>query len=163
MIGLQKFDHADYQQLISWISTEELLMQFAGPGFIFPLTIEQLNTSLSDKNRHAFKIVDTKKESVIGHAEVYVTEQTAYLGKIHIHKDLRGMGIGQLIVRKLLDFAFTELGQSRVELNVFDWNVGAINCYQKVGFVFNPAKKTERTINGKVWTALNMVIQKPAA
>jgi RimJ/RimL family protein N-acetyltransferase len=59
-----------------------------------------------------------------------------------------------------LNFAFKDLNQSKVELNVFDWNLSAIKCYKKVGFVINPHKKTERTVNGQTSMALNMSIDK---
>ncbi|HVF80655.1 MAG TPA: GNAT family protein, partial [Flavisolibacter sp.] len=144
-------------QLISWIDSEELLMQFAGPEFRFPLTKEQLDKSVNDSNRYAFKVVDAEQET-IGHAEIYLTENSACLCRIIIgEKELRGKGVGQLIVRLLLNFAFTELNQDKAELNVFDWNTTAIKCYEKAGFVVSPSKKLERTVNGKVWTAVNMV------
>ncbi len=58
MIALQKFDKTGYERLIRWIDSEDTLMQFAGPAFTFPLTNEQLEKSLKDKNRFAFKVVD---------------------------------------------------------------------------------------------------------
>ena len=33
-------------------------------------------------------------------------------------------------------------------------------CYRKVGFSINPAKKLERVINSKLWTAINMKLEK---
>jgi len=70
MIRLEKFDKDSYADLISWINSEEELMQFAGPSFNFPLTNEQLETSLSDTNRFAFKIVNNKTNTSIGHSEI---------------------------------------------------------------------------------------------
>jgi hypothetical protein len=37
VIRLKKFDRSAYATLISWIDTEEMLMQFGGPNFSFPL------------------------------------------------------------------------------------------------------------------------------
>ncbi len=39
------------------------------------------------------------------------------------------------MVQQLLDIAFIDLKQSKVELNVFDWNISAIKCYDKAGSV----------------------------
>jgi len=90
-----------------------------------------------------------------------LTEHSAYLGKILIGiKEQRGKGLGQQIVHLLLDVAFSTLGQPKVELNVFDWNIEAIKCYEKVGFVINPGKKNERQIKNETWTAINMVLDK---
>jgi RimJ/RimL family protein N-acetyltransferase len=160
MIQLEKFDNKNYDLLISWIDSAEMLMQFAGPAFTFPLTREQLDTSLSDKNRLAFKVVDTSNEH-IGHAEVYVTSQCAYLGRILIGApQLRGKGLGLQIVSSLLVYCFEVLQQTNVALNVFDWNIGAIKCYEKAGFRINPDKKVERKVNEQTWVALNMTIDK---
>lgn len=161
MIALQKFERSDYERLISWIDDAESLMQFAGPHFTFPLTAEQLTESLRDKNRHAFRLLHLEKQEVIGHAEIYAGEQTAHLGRIIIgDKNLRGQGLGRLVVHELLKLVFLTLDKPRAELNVFDWNAPAIKCYAKAGFIFNPDKKFERSINSKSWIALNMFIEK---
>jgi RimJ/RimL family protein N-acetyltransferase len=161
MIILQKFTKRDYNGLISWIDSKETLMQFARPGFTFPLTSEQLDKSLSDKNRFAFTVIDTESGDCIGHSEIYLKEASASLGRILIgDEELRGKGLGKKIVIQLLDYSFNILNQSQVELNVFDWNISAIKCYEKVGFTINPEKKAERKINGETWVALNMTLDK---
>jgi len=161
MIQLEKFDKEFYADLISWVDSEETLMQFAGPAFNFPLTNEQLDKSLSDKNRYAFRVVDTSTNLSIGHSEIYLTNNSAYFGRILIgDKKQRGKGIGQQILNLLLDFTFSNLERTKVELNVFDWNITAIKCYEKVGFVINQDKKLERKINHEIWTAINMTINK---
>ena len=107
MIGLEKFHRDFYAELISWVTTEEQLMQFAGPAFNFPLTSEQLDKSLSDKNRFAFRVVNDRTNVSIGHSEIYLTDQSAYLGRILIGDvEQRGKGLGQQIVNLLLNFIF---------------------------------------------------------
>ena len=161
MIALQPFDATCYARLIEWVDSEESLMQFAGPAFSFPLTEDQLEKSLSDKKRFAFSVIDKSRKEAIGHSEIYLAENSAYLGRILIgDASLRGQGIGQQTVALLLEYAFINLQQSKAELNVFDWNVSAIRCYQKCGFVINPSKKLERKVNGKIWIAINMVLTK---
>lgn len=161
MIRLETFGKESYEELISWICSEEQLMQFAGPAFTFPLTNEQLEISLSDKNRFAFKVVNCETNIVIGYSEIYLTHQSAYLGRITIgDKEQRSKGLGQQIVNLLLDFVFSKLEKTKAELNVFDWNIEAIKCYEKTGFVINPNKKNKRQIKTEVWTAINMTIDK---
>lgn len=161
MIQLQAFIPADYDHLISWVGSAESLMQFAGPAFNFPLTHEQLLASLSDEKRFAFKVINTDNNKIISHAEIYLTSEAAHLGRILIGDEKqRGKGIGQAIVAQLLHIAFEEMNQSLATLNVFDWNLAAIKCYEKVGFKINPDKTLVRTVNDKTWTALNMVMHK---
>ena len=150
-----------YADLICWVDSEEALMQFAGPAFSFPLTNEQLDLSLSEKNRYAFRVIDNGTNLSIGHCEIFLTDTSAYLGRILIvDQEQRGKGLGKQVVNLLLDFAFHNLDRTKVELNVFDFNIIAIKCYEKVGFAINPDKKFERKINDETWTALNMTINK---
>ena len=108
-------------------------------------------------------VVDEATRTSLGHCEIYLTETSALLGRIIIGEaQWRGKGLGEQIVNRLLEIAFTELNQNMAELNVFDWNIGAIKCYEKCGFTINPNKKYTREINGKTWTAVNMVLDKDA-
>ena len=161
MVHLEKFDQHGYDLLLSWADSAESLMQFAGPGFTYPLTRQQLDKSLSDENRLAFKLVGTGSQKMIGYAEIYLTSESAYLGRILIGNPLdRGKGLGSQLVTLLVTYAFTVLAQAKVQLNVFEWNTGAIRCYEKAGFKWNLEKKAERAINGKTWTSVNMSLDR---
>ena len=125
------------------MDSAESLMQFAGPGFTYPLTRQQLDKSLSDENRLAFKLVGTGSEMMVGYAEIYLTPESAYLGRILIGNPLdRGKGLGSQLVTLLVTYAFTVLAKAKVQLNVFEWNTGAIRCYEKAGFKWNLEKKS---------------------
>lgn len=157
MIRLEKFDTAFYPQLIDSIKDARELMQFAGPEFTFPLTEEQIETSLSDENRIAFRVVNVSNDSTIGHCEICFKDSFANLGRILIMDEtLRGKGIGKQIVTLLLEFILENSKQRNVELNVFDFNISAIKCYEKIGFVINPDKKFVREMDDETWIALNM-------
>lgn len=159
MIKLEKFTSKHFEDLISWVDNEEELMQFAGPAYTFPLTKEQLDTSLKDNKRYAFAVIDTGKN--IGHCEIYLKDSSIHLGRILIgDKTQRGKGIGKQIVNKLLEFGFDNFDKTVAELNVFDWNNSAIKCYEGAGFVINKEKSIERNVNNKIWTAVNMKLDK---
>ncbi|MFB3389979.1 GNAT family N-acetyltransferase [Flavobacterium sp. LAR06] len=59
----------------------------------------------------------------------------------------------------MLEFIRENRKERNIELNVFDFNVGAIKCYEKVGFSINPDKILIREVDGETWTALNMVLK----
>ena len=164
MIRLEKFNRADYTALISWVDSPETLMQVAGYTLQFPLTEEQLDQSLQDPHRYPFKVVDVASGEYIGYAEIYVTPSVARLGRIIIgSKHFRGRGLGHALVGNLVAYCFDTLQQTVIDLNVFDWNISAIKCYQKMGFSMNPAKNSRRELNGVTWTVLNMILHKPTA
>ena len=160
MISLQKFLPEDFARLISWVSTEEELVQFAGSNFIFPLTHEQLFKHIADTKRKVFKVMLDPGKECIGHCEIFL-DQIPRLGRILIAKEEnRNKGYGQLILKQLMDICFSEANVSCIDLNVYDWNRRAINCYQKLGFKINPKISSSVLVNGNTWVAVNMLYQK---
>ncbi len=151
-----------FSNLISWIENEESLVQFAGTIFTFPLSVQQLDAYVIDKNRFAYKVLDLQTGATIGHCEIHLPEDNIpKLCRILIgNKQFRGQGLGKQIVNELLKISFDKFNTTKVELNVYDWNANAISCYEKVGFIINPNKKRESQVNGKTWTSLNMTIDK---
>ena len=159
MICLEKFDKKFYSELIDSIKNAKELMQFGGPEFNFPLAKEQINKTLSDENRIAFRVANSSDGKTIGHCEIYFKDDSAKLGRILIiDENQRGKGIGEQMVVLLLEYILENRKERNIELNVFDFNVGAIKCYEKVGFTINPEKKLIREVDGETWTALNMVL-----
>lgn len=158
---LQPFKPTDFRKLISWIDTEELLVQFAGPIFTYPLTEEQLTAYLEDNNRYAFKVVDTNADETIGHAEIYKQEDnTVKICRVLIGDEAyRGKGLGREIIDMLVAYACNNLRIPSIELNVYDWNIPAIRCYEKAGFVFVPGKYTTINVKGNTWKSLNMTFK----
>lgn len=161
MIELLAFGNTDFKTLISWVETESILVQFAGTYFTFPLTEKQLEHYVEDSNRLIYKVVLSSTQNTIGHAEIYLENRIAILCRIIIGlPELRGRKLGLEIMNALLEISFTRLEAERAELNVFDWNLAAIQCYKKAGLVINTVKTKKREVNGKTWTALNMMIDK---
>ncbi|HEX2606214.1 MAG TPA: GNAT family protein [Flavisolibacter sp.] len=157
MIHLLQFRVSDYPRLISWIDSPELLLQFAGPAFTYPLTAEQLECSCQDINRHCYKAVFAETTKVVGHGEIYLKGTTAWLGRILIgEKALQHQGLGQQLVRALLTLCFDKFGCDLVKLNVFEKNTAAIRCYQACGFTINPEGAFERPYGNTVWKGVQM-------
>ncbi|CAN5770874.1 GNAT family protein [soil metagenome] len=161
MIKLEPFTEKDFEQVIEWVDSKELLITIAGTYFSFPLTSEQLHRYLKDKRSYSFNIVDADTEKVIGHAELVNMGNDVYkIDKLLIgDKEQRGKGIGEKVMQLLVQYAFDKLNASTVELNVFDWNTSAIRCYEKTGFKINPAKTAMFKVGDKEWVALNMIVE----
>jgi RimJ/RimL family protein N-acetyltransferase len=162
MIKLEPFKPSDFDLLISWIDSKELLIQIAGNYFSYPLTTNQLQKYLDDKNSFAFSIVETSSNKVIGHSEIILmSNNECKLDKILIgDKANRGKGFGQQVVSELLTFSFRNLSAEKAELYVYDWNINAIKSYERAGFIINYDNQMLTNIDGKTWRALNMNIDK---
>ena len=162
MVKLEPFTKNDFAQLIAWVDTEEFLMQFAGPLLHFPLRAAQLEIYIKEEKRYTFKVVDHSTHSSIGHAEIYLSNKdVASLCRILIaNPALRGKGYGYQVVQQLLSICFTQWSVQKAMLNIFDWNTSAIRCYEKAGFSIDECNTQQREVNGKIWTALNMTLDK---
>jgi ribosomal protein S18 acetylase RimI-like enzyme len=63
-------------------------------------------------------------------------------------KEYRGQGIGSALLHQALAEARNR-GMERVELSVFDSNLGAIHLYEKFNFETEGRKKKARKIDGR--------------
>ena len=157
MIVLTPFKHEDFERLIRWIDSKELLVTIAGEDWTYPLTNGQLETYLDEAKSHSFNLYDPAQNTVIGHAEILVVSVgTCKIDKLLIDPAQRGKGICQSAINCLLHYAFDNLAVHTVELNVFDWNIAAIRCYEKCGFEINPEKQSTFQMGDQQWVALNM-------
>lgn len=143
MIELVAFDESHFDPLIAWSDTPAFLLQWAGPGLQHPLTRTQLAALLESGQGEApsaylYGVRERASGELVGHAElgnVDRSSDSAKLMRILVGpQELRGRGLGEAVVRELVRVGFAELGLHRLELNVFDFNRGAIRCYERVGF-----------------------------
>ncbi len=77
------------------------------------------------------RVVTDQSDEVVGAALILIADDTGFVEKLAVRKDLRGLGLGQA----LLADAFSEArahGASRSELST-DSRTGALGLYEKVG------------------------------
>lgn len=138
MIELKPFERSHFPQLINWVQSPAFLLQWAGSSFQYPLDDEQLDKYKKDPTILAYSVYQKGTGKVIGHislARIDQTNKSARVGRVLVgDPNVRGKGIGELMVNETLRIAFDELKLHRVSLGVFDFNLAAIACYEKVGF-----------------------------
>lgn len=165
MLKLEPFSQADFQQLIDWIPDSSFALQWGGPAFTYPVTVEQLENYLKDANtvnasKYIFKAVDESNDEVIGHislGNVDRMNRSARIGKVLIGQSAnRGNGYGTQLMLAALTFAFEELKLHKVTLGVFDFNTAAIKCYEKVGFKKEGLLRDARKHENEYWNQIEM-------
>jgi RimJ/RimL family protein N-acetyltransferase len=161
MIELQPFKESDFEVFKSWIKDEEQLVQFGGEMFVFPITDKQLENYINNKDVKPFKVIWQETGEVIGHCELNYQDGNKRLSRILIGEEKwRGKKIGKQIVLRMIELFFEDENTKKVDLNVFDWNKGAIKCYENVGFEIKHEKTTFMKIGNKTWTRLNMELER---
>ena len=167
MIELKYFERSDFQQLIDWIDTPQILLQWGGPTFRYPLTDDQLEDYIQNANSEnaatlIYKVIDRETDNIVGHislGQIDRKNKSARLGKVLVgDTDARGKGFGQQMIKAILHIAFNELRLHRVSLGVFDFNVPAILCYEKAGFIKEGLRRDARKNGDTYWSLWEMSI-----
>ncbi|HAX49887.1 MAG TPA: GNAT family protein [Ignavibacteria bacterium] len=149
---------SDLERLIAWAEDERTMLEWCGPVFDFPLTIEQLQSYFAETkgnapNRLIYKAVD-ESGNVAGMCELGAVSQkneSASLCRIFTDKNFRGKGIANHLISEVLYIAFEQLALTRVELNVYTFNLPAIKCYEKLGFKREGMRRKSTKYNNEYW------------
>ncbi|MBD1936822.1 GNAT family protein [Microcoleus sp. FACHB-68] len=166
-IELQPFERDDFARLIGWITSADLIQQWAPSTFTYPLDDNQLEkyiqTSQGEKpTKKIFKAVDTHTFAVVGHIEldrIDLQNRSGTVSRVLVGEaSLRGQGIGTQMVKKLLQFGFEELKLHRISIGVFDFNIAGVSCYEKVGFVKEGYFRDAYKAGDKYWSYYVMSI-----
>lgn len=167
MIQLRYFEESEIRQLMDWIDSPAFLLQWAGSAFQYPLTEAQLESYIENANREGadvfiYKVIDQETGKVIGHislGRIDRKHRSARIGKVLVgDRSVRGKGIGGQMIAEALKIAFDELKMHRVSLGVFDFNTGAIICYEKAGFVKEGLLRECRINGEEYWSMWEMSI-----
>lgn len=160
VIKLESFKKSDFKQLINWINSEEFLIQWSGNAFTFPLDEQQLEKYIESANTLAFKVVDEVTSDVIGHislGQIDNINKSARIGKVLVgNTKMRGRSIGKHMMKAVLHIAFDELKLHRVTLGVYDFNISAISCYEKIGFVKEGLLRESKRVGETYWNLWEM-------
>ncbi|MFJ5716318.1 GNAT family N-acetyltransferase [Neobacillus sp. NPDC093127] len=165
MIELQFFEKEDFQQLMSWIDSQDFLVQWAGTSMEFPLDEQQLEHYLRMSNSEnadnlAYKVILVESGETIGHISLGTINRkngTARMCRVLIgDKSLQGKGIGRLMVLALLKIAFEQLNLHKVSLAVYDFNEAAVNLYKKIGFKTEGFIREASKVGNAHWSYFEM-------
>ena len=168
MIKLEYFEEKDFAQLINWISNEELMMNWSGAMFSFPLTNNSLTWYLSDVNdiekssAFVYKAIDTDTNEVVGHislGNLSTKNKSARISRVLVGDTAnKGKGYCKQMVQAVLKIGFGDLKLHRIELGVYDFNTAAISCYKKAGLSIEGTSRDCVLFKEKYWSLIEMSI-----
>lgn len=122
----------DLPAIQAFVSSPQELFLFA-PAARYPLSIDALEVIV---HRRLHSSVLVYESQVAGFANFYNFEPGEYLflGNVVIHPGLRGKGLGNRLVRFMLDDMFVHFDVAEARLSVFSHNHTAMNLYTSLGF-----------------------------
>ena len=172
MIKLQPLEKQDFKRILEWNENQsaDYLAQWAGPLYNYPLNEEQLedyftyHVAIDHPTIFVYKIILTEINEIIGTIELRQLDQENKVGKVCrfliAQENMRGRGIGQKVLQEIVRLGFRDFGFDKIALNVFDFNVNAIQCYEKVGFKKERLFENVRKGANGDWNSYEMVVLK---
>ncbi|BCG60794.1 GNAT family N-acetyltransferase [Paenibacillus sp. URB8-2] len=142
-IELKPLNTSDFSVVVEWVNQhdQDFLMQWAGPTYQFPLTVEQVEEHYSkginslESDVYLYMIKDLTNNEPIGSIQIGrfdINNKEAIIGRFLMKDDegYRGQGIGRRALYQLVQMGFEIFQLNRIKLNVYDINKRAIECYE---------------------------------
>jgi RimJ/RimL family protein N-acetyltransferase len=155
----------DCEAIHAWITSADALFQWSGPwDFHWPFDIGQLRRDIerASEHRRLYAAVDTGGE-LVGHAMLTVQPDhgLGVIGRVLIDPTRRDAGLGTALMREIAAVGFDQFGLHRLQLGVYDFNTGAIACYQRVGFVIEGRMRDSTRGAAGYWNGYLMALLEP--
>lgn len=150
---IQKLKADNIENIVIWCENKDadFLNQWAGRGYEYPLTRQQIEKRLFD----GAEIYEADSdEQMIGTIEIITREEeseVALIGRFLLNPELTGKGLGTKALNAFINFCKTEYSIRKIRLSVFDFNIAAFKCYKKCGF-----SETETVMRPNGWKAICM-------
>ena len=97
-------------------------------------------------NQFAYYLIAVSGERVVGYIGVWIIIDEAHITNIAVHSDARNQGIGNNLLRAVMEFSKT-LGAKKLTLEVRVTNESAKSMYIKNGFINGGIRKNYYTDN----------------
>jgi len=165
MIQLAYFTREDFTQLIEWISDDEILMNWSGALFSFPLTTDSLSWYIENVNEISksevfiYKAIDTNTGETVGHISlggISKKNKSARISRVFVAPKHQGKGYCNKMVTEILQIGFQNLKLHRICLGVYDFNKAAISCYKKAGMLVEGTTRDCLLFKGSWWSLIEM-------
>lgn len=168
MIRLEYFDSGDFDQLINWIDSEALLINWAGSLFSYPLTQKSMQWYLKDANNLAtsdalvYRVVDVDSNEVVGHISlggISRKNRSARISRVLIGStNHKGKGYCKDMMKAVIKIGFEDLNLHRISLGVYNNNESALKCYLAAGFTIEGTSRDVKRYNDEWWSLVEMSI-----
>ena len=141
-------------------TTEDFMHQWGGGRWYkYPVTVEQMIEQFNTRKDNTLYFLIQNDDEIIGSFELDFIdreEKTCAVCRYLIKEECRSQGFGTEALKIIVQYAFNDLNMKRINLSVYDFNVGAYKCYKKAGFT-----EYERVTRDNGWVAVIMAILNP--
>lgn len=155
----------DYESVSKWVDSERTHAFWCASLLPCPMTRKSFH-DLLEKNAMDWAdsacvaIEDNGQAAGFFCYSVNTEDNTGFLKFVIIDQTKRGKGYGKEMLNLALQYAFQITGAEAVQLNVFNENTSAKQCYEKVGFVERKIDKDVFSFKDELWSRCNMIISR---
>lgn len=155
----------DFEYVSKWIDNERTHAFWCANRLPYPIT-QQFFHDFLEKNAidwtDSAYVATENSGQLIGFFcySINTEDNIGFLKFVIVDKTKRGNGFGKEMLNLALQYAFQITGAKAVQLNVFNENSLAKQCYEKVGFVARNMDKNVFPFKDELWSRCNMIISK---
>lgn len=150
---LRQPKQGDLEQRLSYGRHFEIVRMFGGNSEdLLPISVEEVTAWLKGIEDEPYAWVVEHDGRLLGEAKLHSLNEHDRRARFAVgfydHVKL-GIGLGQEVTRLVLRYAFEELKLHRVDLHVLAYNVRAIRCYEKCGFIIEGKERESAYVDGE--------------
>jgi len=128
-------------------------------------TEKYLNSILENSSNDNLNYIIAEKDTLkyIGSIDIMNINWISRIGTLGIvisQKDSHNKGIGTEAINLLLKYSFERANLNKIELDVNEFNLGGIRCYEKCGFIQEGVIRESSYRDGKYFNTIKMGILK---
>ena len=135
----------DYLEMVNDIEVQKYISRNRRV-YEFDGEIEWIKSKLK-KNALVFSMIEKETNAFIGNIEIMKINNNIGEMGIAITPKQQDKHFGQEAIKRLIEYAFNDLGLDGLELKVYSFNPRGIRCYEKVGFINDGKSRDEDEIH----------------
>ncbi len=127
----------DAEKYVEWLSDPNVTNYLGSPYNITLLREKKLLEDILSKDEQFYAIINKETDKIIGNTSFFNTNRISQKSEIGIFigdKNFRDKGIGQEVMRLMIDYGFNILNFHSIFLHTYSFNKRAIAAYNKIGF-----------------------------
>ena len=156
---IRPYKSSDFDEIKTWVNTKRIHALWCANLIKYPLEKINFENILKGNNDAPFTAVKGNKIAGFFCYSFNSNAKEIKLKFIILSPEFRGKGYGKELVSLAVKNAFENKAES-VQLNVFDNNTQAKNCYLRSGFSERVITENVFCFENEIWDRCNMVIKK---
>ncbi|CDU04044.1 Putative acetyltransferase [Vibrio coralliirubri] len=171
---INRFKASDAEEIVTWFTSLEDYVLWGGRTFGWPLEAASIiersqephvelysfSASKSYSEPNADSSANSNASDLLGFMEFQrMSDSELRFCRVAIHPNLRGKGLGQLMLETALETTKEIPNITTITLAVFKQNHGAKRCYDKAGFQVVNKEPSVKEFNGKTWSLYQMELK----